>query len=69
MEFDVSLGRALRRYEASTTPSKGVREAYERRYIPGQKLHLDDIKPRELADVVVVNNDLDRPILRIKGPS
>ena len=69
VEFDVSLGRALRRCEARHGSTGSVREAYERRYIPGQRMYLNEIRPRELADVVVDNNDLDRPVLRIKGPS
>ncbi len=69
VEFDVSLGRALLRYEAQHDSLEGVREAYERRYIPGQRLYLDEAKPPELADVVVDNNDLDRPALHIQSPS
>ncbi len=69
VEFDVSLGRTLQRYGEQHDSLEGVREAYERRYIPGQRLYLDEVKPRGLADVVVDNNDLDRPVLRIEGPS
>ena len=69
VEFGLSLGRALRRYEARHRSLEGVREAYERRYIPGQQLYLDEVRPWELADVLVDNDDPVAPILRIEGPS
>ena len=63
----MSLIRALRRDEGRHDSSKGIHEAYERHYIPGQHLYLHEVKPRTLADVVVDNNDLDRPNLHMKS--
>lgn len=36
---------------------------YRRRYAPGQLLYLDQVRPHELADVIVDNSDLERPEL------
>lgn len=64
-EFDLSVWldlpleqvvpRALRRprdLERMDGPD-GVRERYENRYIPGQRLHLEQDRPREQATIVV----------------
>jgi uridine kinase len=32
-----------------------VRERYERRYFPGQRLYLDEVDPRSRADIVVAS--------------
>jgi uridine kinase len=36
---------------------------YEVRYIPGERMYIDEVDPRALADVVVVNDDPDSPRL------
>ena len=56
--FEVSLERAVRRNAEGMASEEALRERYEKRYIAGQQMYLDSIKPREIADVVVDVNDL-----------
>jgi hypothetical protein len=49
---------ALRRNAEGMASEEALRERYEKRYIAGQQMYLDSIKPREIADVVVDVNDL-----------
>lgn len=51
--FEESLERAGRRNAEGMDSEEALRERYEKRYIPGQRLYLDSVKPREIADVVV----------------
>jgi uridine kinase len=41
-----------------------ARERYEQRYVPGERLYLESVRPWELADAVVENDDPARPGLR-----
>jgi len=34
-----------------------LRQRYEKRYISGQRLYLESVKPREIAEVVIVGED------------
>jgi uridine kinase len=58
---DVPLEEALRRgveRDAARFGSRAeARRRYERRYLPAQRLDLETVRPRELADVVVENAD------------
>ena len=40
-----------------------ARHRYEVRYIPGERLYIDEVAPRAVADVVVMNDDPDSPRL------
>jgi uridine kinase len=62
-DFDVTVRRAERRDLPLFGDIEVVRERYRRRYIPGQRLYLSACQPRELADVVVDNNEPARPRL------
>jgi uridine kinase len=55
--FDVTLARALVRDLSLFGSEQAVRERYESRYIPGERLYLERHRPREHADVVVRNDD------------
>ena len=55
--FDVTLARALRRDLPLFGTEEAVRERYERRYIPGERLYLERCRPFDHADVVVSNDD------------
>ena len=48
---------------------EAVRERYARRYVPGQRLYLDKVRPEQLADLVVLNDDPDRPLIASRDPS
>jgi uridine kinase len=38
-------------------------ERYRLRYIPGELMYFTDVRPKELADVVIENSDVDSPSL------
>jgi uridine kinase len=61
--FEVTLTRAVERDAALFGSSDNVRRRYDERYIPGQKLYLEQCRPKERATVVVDNNDPDNPQL------
>ena len=62
--FDVTMDRALTRDLALFGSAEAVRERYETRYIPGERLYLERHAPRERADVVMVNDDPANASLR-----
>lgn len=63
-DFAVTLQRALKRDQQLFGDADAVRSRYAQRYIPGQRLYLERVRPRERADVIVENNDLTSPRLR-----
>ena len=65
--FEVALARAAQRDLALFGSAEAVIARYQRRYIPGQRLYLREARPRERADVVVDNTDLERPRLVVGG--
>jgi uridine kinase len=67
ISFEESLRRALQRDGRLFKESREIEERYLRRYIPGQKLYLDQCHPRASADLVVHNEDFLHPTLEIAG--
>ena len=67
--FDVTLTRALERDLSLFGSRRAVRERYERRYIPGERLYLKRCRPREHADVLVRNDEPANPALEWKHRS
>lgn len=61
-----SLARALVRDLALLGSAEAVRERYERRYLPAQARYLATVRPHDLADAVVGNDDPARPTLRFR---
>jgi hypothetical protein len=61
--FEVTLVRAQQRDHALFGTVAEVRKRYEQRYIPGQRLYLEECRPKERATVVVENNDPRHPVL------
>ena len=59
--FEVSVERAVERNAEGMEFEKALRERFEQRYVPGQRLYLESVKPQELADVVVDNGDVGNP--------
>jgi uridine kinase len=45
-----------------------ARRRYEQRYVPGERLYLDAMRPWEVADVVVLNENFAAPTLRFREP-
>ena len=59
--FEVTLSRALRRDRELFGSDDAVRLRYQRRYVPGQRLYLEECLPKEKASVVIDNNDPSNP--------
>lgn len=59
--FDVTLQRALVRDRDLFGNADNTKRRYRERYIPGQKLYLEECNPHSKADLVFKNNDIDRP--------
>jgi uridine kinase len=49
------------------SPDEALRR-YRNRYVPGQRLYLDEVDPRALADVVLEKTDVASPSLRAPSP-
>jgi uridine kinase len=64
--FETTLARAEVRDGAMLGGADGVRQRYATRYIPGQRLYLEQEHPREAADVVVINDNIDAPQLEFR---
>jgi len=65
--FDTTLRRALSRDIDLFGSREGVRRRYETRYIPGETIYLQVARPRQIADVVLENDDPMRPRLLWNG--
>lgn len=40
-----------------------VLRQYEQRYIPGQKMYLEECQPKQRASVIIDNNDPNNPVI------
>ncbi len=65
--FEVALERAYTRDVELLGSVHVVRERYEKRYIPGQKLYFAQCQPKASAQLVVDNRDPLHPILSQSG--
>ena len=66
VDFDVSVARALARDltdKAGPDEIQALRQLYARRYVPGQKIYLRQVRPVEKATVILMNNDCEFPSL------
>jgi uridine kinase len=61
--FETTMSRAEERDRSLLGSVEEVRKRYEQRYIPGQKLYIAQSRPKELANVVIDNNDLWNPVV------
>jgi uridine kinase len=64
--FAVTLARARQRDLALFGSVRDVTQRYEHRYIPGQQLYLEMCRPRQHADLVIDNNEVEKPALILK---
>ena len=66
IEVDPSLAtaRGIERDAGWMGSAEAARERYEQRYAPGESLYLKSVRPWELADAVVENDDPASPGLR-----
>ena len=57
VDFELSVPRALDRNQEESEDVVMLRERYERRYVPAQRLYFTECHPRRMANAVVGNND------------
>ena len=67
VSFENVLQRVLLRDVATLITEAKIRERYEKKYIPGQMLYLNEVAPRSIADAVIDNNNFENPRLYIQG--
>jgi uridine kinase len=65
--FDEVLRRALDRDAGLLGGRHEVERRYVGRYIPAQRIYAEEVRPRERADVVVVNDEPAAPVLARVG--
>ncbi len=65
ISFEASLSRALERDGYLFGRQEKIRQAYEKKYIPGQMIYLETVRPFDLADILVDNNDFENPMIRL----
>src|SRR5262245_49998743 len=53
--FEVSVQRAVERDARSGIDPRIIREKYETRYVPGQRLYMEQCRPHERADIIFNN--------------
>jgi len=60
-DFKNTMERAKKRDGYYLGEQSEIEEKYNIRYIPGQKLYIEQSNPKEKADIVVDNNDFNNP--------
>jgi uridine kinase len=63
----VVLEHGLRRDAAWMGSPDEARERYENRYVPGERLYLESVRPWALADVIVGNDVPESPEVRFRA--
>jgi uridine kinase len=63
VEFDKVLERAIHRDRTLFGDDKMTIERYTKRYIPGQHIYLKQVRPKEIAGIVIDNNDPTNPTI------
>jgi uridine kinase len=64
--FDVTVSRAVSRDADRTDRGTVIRGKYETRYVPGQLMYMDQCRPRDAADILANNADLENPDLEYR---
>lgn len=64
-DFKAILERVKIRDIKTLGSAEKIQERYERKYIPGQKLYFEDVNPKNLADIIIDNNDFENPQIKI----
>ena len=65
VSFDVVLRRGIERDQQWMTSAAAAEQRYLSKYIPGERLYVDQLNPRDRAQVVVGNEDPASPILTV----
>jgi len=67
IEFEIALRRASARDQDLFGSTEEVRRRYLTRYLPGQRLYLEEARPVRKVDVVFHNNTPENPLIRVPG--
>lgn len=67
VDFDEALRRACERDKDLFGSAEAVRKRYQARYIPGQRLYLQTVRPAESANVMLKNADPSQPQLIVRS--
>ncbi len=59
--FEVTVERAVQRDVSTGSKETAIRDRYEHRYVPGQRVYLTQCRPKERADIVFTNTDISYP--------
>jgi uridine kinase len=62
-DFAVTVARAEVRDASLFGSAEKVRQRYEARYVPGQRMYLADTQPARIASVVLDNSNPSRPVI------
>ncbi len=65
VDFEISVPRAVRRdlRNGLGSAEEAIYARYQQRYVPGQRLYFEDARPKEHADVILDNNQIDSPMI------
>jgi uridine kinase len=66
VSFDVVLRRGIARDQQWMGSAAQAKHRYRTKYIPGERRYVDEVRPRERADVVVGNEDPAAPTLVLR---
>lgn len=67
VDFEIAVARAVARDRARGADDT-IAARYWTRYVPGQRIYLQSVRPQECADAVVENNDPSNPRLVLCNP-
>ncbi|HEX7590519.1 MAG TPA: hypothetical protein VF375_01070 [Candidatus Limnocylindrales bacterium] len=65
--FKETQRRAAERDAVLFGPTEATLRRYAARYVPGQQIYFEEAHPEAAADVVIANEDPDRPLLHRRG--
>ena len=65
--FEITVERAVARDAGrSAETAAAIRDKYHGRYVPGQRLYLQQCQPNERADIVFGNAEFERPAVSFR---
>jgi uridine kinase len=67
VSFETVLRRGIERDQVWMTGAAAAEQRYLSKYIPGERMYVEQVNPSERAQVVVGNEDLGNPTLRLNS--
>ncbi len=64
--LDIDISRCLERADIRDKDrwDENIEARYKRKYIPTQRMYLNKYDPKILADIIIDNNNFDRPLIK-----